>query len=126
MEKIYHIGVEATLDVIGGKWKPIILCHLGNGPIRTGELRRRIPNIAQKTLTQQLRDLEEDEIIIRKVYNQVPPKVEYYLSEEGKTLREVLIAMSIWGEKRVRKLQSNMQPVNLLNNNHNGYLKFDD
>lgn len=96
MEKIYHIGVEATLDVIGGKWKPIILCHLGNGPIRTGELRRRIPNIAQKTLTQQLRELEEDEIIIRKVYNQVPPKVEYYLSEEGKTLREVLIAMSIW------------------------------
>ncbi|MGX9817118.1 winged helix-turn-helix transcriptional regulator, partial [Leuconostoc mesenteroides] len=68
----------------------------------------------------------EDEIIIRKVYNQVPPKVEYYLSEEGKTLREVLIAMSIWGEKRVRKLQSNMQAVNLLNNNHNGYLKFDD
>ncbi|MQR26116.1 MarR family transcriptional regulator [Leuconostoc mesenteroides] len=126
MEKIYHIGVEATLDVIGGKWKPIILCHLGNGPIRTGELHRRIPNIAQKTLTQQLRELEEDEIIIRKVYNQVPPKVEYYLSEEGKTLREVLIAMSIWGEKRVRKLQSNMQPVNLLNNNHNGYLKFDD
>ncbi len=56
----------------------------------------------------------------------MPPKVEYYLSEEGKTLREVLIAMSIWGEKRVRKLQSNMQPVNLLNNNHNGYLKFDD
>jgi Predicted transcriptional regulators len=112
--------------VIGGKWKPIILCHLGNGPIRTGELRRRIPNIAQKTLTQQLRELEEDEIIIRKVYNQVPPKVEYYLSEEGKTLREVLIAMAIWGEKRVRKLQSNMQPVNLLNNNHNGYLKFDD
>ncbi|ABJ63079.1 putative HTH-type transcriptional regulator YtcD [Leuconostoc mesenteroides] len=95
MEKIYHIGVEATLDVIGGKWKPIILCHLGNGPIRTGELRRRIPNIAQKTLTQQLRELEEDEIIIRKVYNQVPPKVEYYLSEEGKTLREVLIAMAI-------------------------------
>ncbi|MDI6498392.1 helix-turn-helix domain-containing protein [Leuconostoc suionicum] len=126
MEKIYHIGVEATLDVIGGKWKPIILCHLGNGPIRTGELRHRIPNIAQKTLTQQLRELEADEIIVRKVYNQVPPKVEYYLSEEGKTLREVLIPMSIWGEKRVRKLQSNMQPVNLLNNNHEGYLKFDD
>lgn len=126
MEKIYHIGVEATLDVIGGKWKPIILCHLVNGPIRTGELRHRIPNIAQKTLTQQLRELEADEIIVRKVYNQVPPKVEYYLSEEGKTLREVLIPMSIWGEKRVRKLQSNMQPVNLLNNNHEGYLKFDD
>lgn len=126
MEKIYHIGVEATLDVIGGKWKPIILCHLGNGPIRTGELRHRIPNIAQKTLTQQLRELEADEIIVRKVYNQVPPKVEYYLSEEGKTLREVLIPMSTWGEKRVRKLQSNMQPVNLLNNNHDGYLKSDD
>ena len=71
-KKIYHIGVEATLEVIGGKWKPIILCHLGNGPIRTGELKRQIPTITQKMLTQQLRELEEDRIVDRKVYNQVP------------------------------------------------------
>lgn len=124
MEKIYHIGVEATLDVIGGKWKPIILCHLGNGPLRTGELRRRIPNITQKMLTQQLRELEDDKIAIRKVYRQIPPKVEYYLSEEGKTLRDLLVTMSVWGEKRVKRLQAEGQPVELLSNGHEGYLKF--
>lgn len=124
MEKIYHIGVEATLDVIGGKWKPIILCHLGNGPLRTGELRRRIPNITQKMLTQQLRELEDDKIVIRKVYRQIPPKVEYYLSEEGKTLRDLLVTMSVWGEKRVKRLQAEGQPVELLSNGHEGYLKF--
>ncbi|EEI72025.1 winged helix-turn-helix transcriptional regulator [Lentilactobacillus hilgardii] len=124
MEKIYHIGVEASLDVIGGKWKPIILCHLGNGPLRTGELRRRIPTITQKMLTQQLRELEEDEIIVRKVYNQVPPKVEYYLSDEGKTLRDLLVTMSVWGEKRVKRLQAKGQPVELLSQGHEGYLKF--
>lgn len=124
MEKNYHIGVEATLDVIGGKWKPIILCHLGNGPLRTGELRRRIPTITQKMLTQQLRELEEDEIIVRKVYNQVPPKVEYYLSDEGKTLRDLLVTMSVWGEKRVKRLQAKGQLVELLSQGHEGYLKF--
>ncbi|MCC7667691.1 winged helix-turn-helix transcriptional regulator [Liquorilactobacillus satsumensis] len=124
MEKIYHIGVEATLDVIGGKWKPIILCHLGNGPIRTGTLKRYIPNITQKMLTQQLRELEEDRIITRKIYKQVPPKVEYSLTDEGKTLREILVAMSIWGEKRVANLQAEGQSVTLLAKDHNGYLNF--
>ncbi|WP_311406783.1 winged helix-turn-helix transcriptional regulator [Liquorilactobacillus uvarum] len=124
MTKIYRIGVEATLDVIGGKWKPIILCHLGNGPLRTGELRRAIPNITQKMLTQQLRELEEDHIIIRKLYKQVPPKVEYYLSDEGKTLRELLVIMSIWGEKRVKRLQAEGQSIELLSKGHEGYLNF--
>ncbi|MFT8424273.1 MAG: helix-turn-helix domain-containing protein [Liquorilactobacillus sp.] len=124
MKKSYRIGVEVTLDVIGGKWKPIILCHLGNGPLRTGELRRRIPNITQKMLTQQLRELEEDQIITRKVYKQVPPKVEYYLSDEGKTLRQLLVTMSIWGERRVKRLQAENQPIELLSRDHNGYLNF--
>ncbi|MFT9098621.1 winged helix-turn-helix transcriptional regulator [Liquorilactobacillus sp.] len=124
MKKSYRIGVEVTLDVIGGKWKPIILCHLGNGPLRTGELRRRIPNITQKMLTQQLRELEEDQIITRKVYKQVPPKVEYYLSDEGKTLRQLLVTMSIWGERRVKRLQAENQPIELLSKDHNGYLNF--
>ncbi|MDC7952841.1 winged helix-turn-helix transcriptional regulator [Liquorilactobacillus mali] len=124
MKKIYHIGVEATLDVIGGKWKPIILCHLGNGPLRTGELRRRIPNITQKMLTQQLRELEEDKIIVRKIYNQVPPKVEYSLSDEGKTLREVLISMSVWGDRRIKRLQAEGKSIELLGKDHDGYLHF--
>ncbi|WVT90974.1 helix-turn-helix domain-containing protein [Enterococcus durans] len=123
MEKIYHIGVEATLEVIGGKWKPIILCHLGNGPIRTGELKRQIPTITQKMLTQQLRELEEDRIVDRKVYNQVPPKVEYSLTEEGKSLREILVAMSVWEEERIERQQEAGNEVTLLHT-HGGYLNY--
>lgn len=68
-KKIYNIGVEATMDVIGGKWKPIILCNLRHQSLRTSELKRLIPNISQKMLTQQLRELEAADIINRKVYN---------------------------------------------------------
>lgn len=119
--KTYHIGVEATLEVIGGKWKPIILCHLGNGPMRTGELRRAIPQITQKMLTQQLRELEENQIISRKVYQQVPPKVVYELTDYGRTLGDLLVRMSIWGEQRVAKLTADHQDVTLLNPKHDGY-----
>jgi len=119
--KTYHIGVEATLEVIGGKWKPIILCHLGNGPMRTGELRRAIPQITQKMLTQQLRELEENQIISRKVYQQVPPKVVYELTDYGRTLGNLLVRMSIWGEQRVAKLKADHQDVTLLNPKHDGY-----
>ncbi|EOS8069388.1 helix-turn-helix transcriptional regulator [Enterococcus faecium] len=123
MERIYHIGVEATLEVIGGKWEPIILCHLGNGPIRRGELRKKIPTITQKMLTQQLRELEQDGIVHRKVYNQVPPKVEYSLTEEGKSLREILVAMSVWGEERIEKQKASGEEVTLLHT-HGGYLNY--
>ena len=89
-EKIYNIGVEATMDVIGGKWKPIILCNLREAPLRPSDLQRKIPGISQKMLTQQLRELEQSNIVHRKSYNQVPPKVEYALSEYGQTLSAVL------------------------------------
>ena len=121
MKKTYNIGVEATLDVIGGKWKPIILCHLGNGAMRTGELRRAIPQITQKMMTQQLRELEDDRIIDRQVYEQVPPKVVYQLTDYGKTLGQLLVDMSIWGEKRVERLANEGQEVELLSN-HQGYV----
>lgn len=104
-EKIYNIGVEATMDAIGGKWKPIILCNLRHGSLRTSELKRQIPGISQKMLTQQLRELEEVEIIDRKVYNQVPPKVEYSLSKYGETLGIVLDNLCSWGEMHVETLQ---------------------
>lgn len=123
MEKIYYMGVEATLEVIGGKWKPVILCKLGYKPLRSGELKRQMPNVTQKMLTQQLRELERDNIIAREVYNQVPPKVVYSLTEEGKTLREVLIAMSVWGESRIKQAQENGEPIKLLTNEHNGFLE---
>ena len=72
-QKVYNIGVEVTMDTIGGKWKPIILCNLRHGDKRPSELRRLIPNISQKMLTQELKELVEDKLVDRKVYNQVPP-----------------------------------------------------
>ncbi|WP_125766827.1 winged helix-turn-helix transcriptional regulator [Lapidilactobacillus wuchangensis] len=123
MSKIYQLGVEATLDVIGGKWKPIILCHLGSGPQRTGELRRLIPKVTPKMLTQQLRELEQDQIIHREVYQQVPPKVVYSLTDEGKSLRDVLVIMSIWGEQRVRQAQKSGVDVQLIKKEFNGFTK---
>lgn len=121
VRKIYHLAVEATLDVIGGKWKPIILCHLGGRTLRTSELCRRIPNASQRVITKQLRELERDNIVKRKVYNQVPPKVEYSLTDEGKSLREILLAMSDWGESRVKKEQENGEDVQILNHNQDGF-----
>lgn len=100
-KKKYNISVEATLEVIGGKWKCVILCHLMRGTKRTSELRRLMPNITQKMLTQQLRELEEDGVINRISYNQVPPKVEYELSEYGQSLIEILNALCFWGEKHI-------------------------
>ncbi|QST01897.1 helix-turn-helix transcriptional regulator [Pontibacillus sp. ALD_SL1] len=100
--KQYNIPVEATLDVIGGKWKVVILCHLiDNGTKRTNELKRLIPEITQKMLTQQLRELEDDGIIERRVYNQVPPKVEYSLTEYGWSLESILTSLCSWGEEHI-------------------------
>nr|WP_263324229.1 helix-turn-helix domain-containing protein [Neobacillus sp. Marseille-Q6967] len=103
-EKKYNIGVEATLEVIGGKWKPVILCHLTHGKKRTSELKRLMPNITQKMLTQQLRELEDDGVINRIVYNQVPPKVEYELSEYGWSLQSILDSLCAWGENHITKV----------------------
>ncbi|MGO4538597.1 winged helix-turn-helix transcriptional regulator [Paenibacillus sp. YIM B09110] len=98
-------SVELTLKVIGGKWKPVILCHLTDGTMRFGELKREMPEITQKMLTQQLRELEQDAIIERKVYVQVPPKVEYSLTNYGMTVKELLNVMSEWGEKHQERIE---------------------
>jgi DNA-binding HxlR family transcriptional regulator len=103
-KKKYNISVEATLEVIGGKWKSVILCHLTHGKKRTSDLKRLMPNITQKMLTQQLRELEADGIINRFVYNQVPPKVEYELSEYGWSLQGILDSLCAWGEKHITKV----------------------
>ncbi|MGN7477708.1 winged helix-turn-helix transcriptional regulator [Solibacillus silvestris] len=103
-KKKYNISVEATLEVIGGKWKCVILCHLTHGRKRTSELKRLMPNITQKMLTQQLRELEEDGVINRIVYNQIPPKVEYELSEYGQSLESILSSLCSWGEKHITKV----------------------
>ena len=93
----FNCPVKATMEIIGGKWKSIILYYLKDGTQRFGELQRLIPNITKKMLTQQLRELERDKIIERKVFHQVPPKVEYSLSKYGKSLKPVLELMANWG-----------------------------
>ncbi|QFT87605.1 putative HTH-type transcriptional regulator YtcD [Bacillus sp. THAF10] len=103
-KKKYNISVEATLEVIGGKWKCVILCHLTHGKLRTSELKRLMPNITQKMLTQQLRELEEDGVINRIVHNQIPPKVEYELSEYGQSLKGILDSLCAWGENHLTKV----------------------
>jgi DNA-binding HxlR family transcriptional regulator len=90
--------VEATLDLIGGKWKAVILYHLRDQVLRFNELQRRLTGISQRLLTKQLRELEEVGFVSRTIYAEVPPKVEYSLTKKGETLRPVLRALEIWGE----------------------------
>ncbi|WP_445487992.1 winged helix-turn-helix transcriptional regulator [Niallia sp. 03133] len=104
INKKYNISVEATLEVIGGKWKCVILCHLTHGKKRTSELKRLMPNITQKMLTQQLRELEEDGVINRIIYQQIPPKVEYELSEYGKSLESILDSLCNWGKTHITRI----------------------
>ncbi|MDR3560027.1 MAG: helix-turn-helix domain-containing protein, partial [Negativicutes bacterium] len=82
----YQCSMELTLDLIGGKWKALILWYLGENTLRFSELRRSLPRITQKMLTQQLRELEESGLVNRVIYTQIPPKVEYSLTESGKSL----------------------------------------
>ncbi|MGG5179252.1 winged helix-turn-helix transcriptional regulator [Bacillus sp. MM09(2025)] len=111
-KKKYNISVEATLEVIGGKWKCVILCHLTHGKKRTSELKRLMPNITQKMLTQQLRELESDGVINRIVYEQVPPKVEYELSEYGQSLERILNALCDWGADHIERVYG--EPLSVL------------
>jgi DNA-binding HxlR family transcriptional regulator len=91
--------VRAALSVIGGKWKPVITHYLSEGTKRYGELRKCMPDATQKMLTQQLREMESDGIVARKVFHEIPPKVEYSLTAYGQTLRPMLRELCKWGEK---------------------------
>lgn len=101
---------ETTLNLIGGRWKVVILYHLDGQTRRFSELRRDCVSVTQKMLTQQLRELERDGIVRRKVYPEVPPKVEYSLTPEGESLRPIIQAMCKWGKARMPKL---MTPASL-------------
>lgn len=100
-----HTGcpVEITLHILGGRWKVLILRELFRGTRRFNELHRALPGVTQKMLTQQLRELEQADVVERQVYPQVPPKVEYRLTPVGETLKPVLDAMHAWGEQHVSR-----------------------
>jgi DNA-binding HxlR family transcriptional regulator len=94
----YQCSMELTLDLIGGKWKALILWHLGESTLRFSELKKTLPKITQKMFTHQLRELEASGLVNRLIYRQVPPKVEYSLTPAGKSLLPILETMCQWGE----------------------------
>lgn len=98
--------VEAALEALGGKWKGLILYHINTETRRFNEIKRLIPGITQRMLTKQLRELEADQIIRRKIYQEVPPKVEYSLTEFGLTLTPVLMALEQWGSEYIEMITS--------------------
>lgn len=100
--------VKATLELIGGKYKALILWHLAEKKLRFSELSKAISNATPKMLTQQLRELEAQELIHREIYPIVPPKVEYSLTETGRSLMPILVAMRDWGAQYL--LQKNQEP----------------
>ncbi|WP_179562869.1 winged helix-turn-helix transcriptional regulator [Sphingomonas sp. R3G8C] len=91
-------AVEAAVSLIDGKWKAVALFHLEDGPIRFNELRRRVGEVTPRMLTNQLRELEADGLIEREVFAQVPPRVEYRLSQRGQSLTPIIAALKAWGD----------------------------
>lgn len=99
-------GLDAAVAVVGGKWKPLILWALSVEPRRTGELRRELPGVSEKVLTQQLRELERDGVISRTVHEQVPPKVVYSLTPKGAALDEALRPLGDWGQEHIAEISA--------------------
>ncbi|GGN07191.1 transcriptional regulator [Dyadobacter beijingensis] len=111
----YHSADEcpitATIDVIGGKWKPPIIWLLLRGPMRFGELHKTIPAMALKVLSRTLKELESDGIILRKAYPEIPPRVEYSLSQKGESLRQIMTLMSEWSRANIMDEALNPGPL---------------
>ncbi len=101
----YVCGIDAAMDVIAGKWKSLILWELHHHGIRRfAQLRRGLPGVSEKMLVQHLREMEEDGLVHREVYREVPPKVEYSLTEHGVSLNAALESLGDWGTERIRRL----------------------
>lgn len=109
MDHIDNCPVAATLDLIGGKYKALILWHLSDEKLRFSELHKKITNATPKMLTQQLRELENHKLIHREVFPVIPPKVEYSLTETGRSLMPILVAMRDWGAGYLRS--KNQEPL---------------
>lgn len=99
-------AVEAFLDALGGRWKGMILFHLLPGTRRFGELRKLLPHVTQRMMTNQLRELEKDGIVARKVYAEVPPRVEYSLTPLGQKLSPILAQMATWGDAYMEQYEA--------------------
>ncbi|SPB18206.1 transcriptional regulator family protein [Caballeronia novacaledonica] len=105
-------GIEVALTVIGGKWKPLVLFHLNHGPRRFGELKRLVTGISEKVLIQQLRELADDGVILRRDYQTVPPKVDYEMTPFGYSLAQALQPLCAWGDEnrlQIAELQKEAQ-----------------
>lgn len=102
----FECPVEVSLDVLGGKWKGLILFHLQTEAKRFNELQRLLPGVTQRMLTRQLRELESDGIVNRKIYQQSPPKVEYSLTQFGMTLSPILEALHNWGQEYIHEINN--------------------
>jgi DNA-binding HxlR family transcriptional regulator len=114
-------AVEACLEVIGGKWKGVILYHLiESGILRFNEIQRLTPKLSPRILTAQLRELEQDGVIVRKVYPVVPPKVEYSLSKAGESLKPLVKAMEEWGDRFLLRSKSPTSDQNKASARNNG------
>ena len=99
-------GLNATLRIISGKWKPLVLFFLRSGPKRYGELKRSIPGVSDKVLIQQLKDLEADRVLARTDYEQVPPRVDYALTPLGRSLADAIIPLCTWGTENAAEVAS--------------------
>ncbi len=105
-QKLYNCGLGPAFDVIGGKWKSSILWELHAAPLRFGELKRRLPGVSEKMLIQQLREMEADGIVQRKVFPEVPPRVEYSITRFGASLNEALTPLAEWGKRHAKRIEA--------------------
>ncbi|AOS65886.1 winged helix-turn-helix transcriptional regulator [Actinoalloteichus hymeniacidonis] len=104
--KLFDCGIDAAVDVISGKWKVLILWALSDGPRRFGELKRALPSVSEKMLTEHLRQLELDDIVERRAHPEVPPRVEYSLTETGIALNTALVPLGVWGREHKARIEA--------------------
>ena len=108
-------GLDISLKIMGGKWKPLILYHLQNGPLRFSEIKRSVGSISEKVLIQQLRDLVAINVLNRHDYKCVPPMVDYSLTPFGETLVQALVPLCEWGNQNLEQVTKLLQPSSELN-----------
>ncbi|WUI03510.1 helix-turn-helix transcriptional regulator [Spirillospora sp. NBC_00431] len=110
-KRTFTCGLDAAIAVMGGKWKGLILFALQDGPLRFGELRRAVPGISERVLILQLREMEATGLLHREVYHQVPPKVEYSLTEFGHSLNTAMAPLGEWGERNIERIEMAVAPA---------------